>query len=114
MKPKLYYAYVGTMIYTYVYLRRVKPLSLIYPIRSSNTISWENEIIPSDYRATVLSSFSLIIRIMSLRFVDRQRELELLKDFASQKRAGIAVVYGRRVSLYVGIGRYISLYLSYA
>ena len=51
---------------------------------------------------------------MSLRFVDRQRELELLKDFASQKRAGIAVVYGRRVSLYVGIRRYISLYLSYA
>jgi len=56
----------------------------------------------------------VILRIMSLRFVDRQRELELLKDFASQKRAGIAVVYGRRVSLYVGIGRYISLYLSYA
>jgi hypothetical protein len=25
VKPKLYYAYVGTMICTYVYLRRVKP-----------------------------------------------------------------------------------------
>lgn len=33
---------------------------------------------------------------MFLRFVDRQEELELLRGFASQKRAGIAVVYGRR------------------
>jgi len=38
-------------------------LSLIYPIRSSNIISWENELIPSNYRATALSSFSFIIRI---------------------------------------------------
>jgi len=39
-------------------------LSLIYPIRSSNIISWENELIPSNYRATVLSSLSFIIRII--------------------------------------------------
>jgi len=39
-------------------------LSLIYPIRSSNIISWENELIPSNYRATALSSISFIIRIM--------------------------------------------------
>ncbi|QXJ34454.1 MFS transporter [Saccharolobus shibatae] len=39
-------------------------LSLIYPIRSSNMISWENELIPSSYRATVLSSLSFIIRIV--------------------------------------------------
>ena len=38
-------------------------LSLIYPIRSSNIISWENELIPSNYRATTLSSLSFIIRI---------------------------------------------------
>ncbi|MFP3306075.1 MAG: MFS transporter [Thermocladium sp.] len=38
-------------------------LSLIYPIRSSSIISWENELIPSNYRATMLSSFSFIIRI---------------------------------------------------
>ena len=39
-------------------------LSLIYPIRSSNIISWENELIPSNYRATALSSFSFIIRMV--------------------------------------------------
>lgn len=39
-------------------------LSLIYPIRSSNIISWENELIPSNYRATTLSSLSFIIRIV--------------------------------------------------
>ncbi len=39
-------------------------LSLIYPIRSSNIISWENELIPSNYRATVLSSLSFIVRII--------------------------------------------------
>lgn len=39
-------------------------LSLIYPIRSSNMISWENELIPSNYRATVLSSLSFITRII--------------------------------------------------
>jgi AAA+ ATPase superfamily predicted ATPase len=33
---------------------------------------------------------------MFLRFVDRQGELELLRGFASQRRAGIAVVYGKR------------------
>lgn len=38
----------------------------------------------------------VILRIMILRFVDRREELELLEEFASQKRAGIAVVYGRR------------------
>jgi AAA+ ATPase superfamily predicted ATPase len=38
----------------------------------------------------------VILRIMDLRFVNRREELELLEDFASQKRAGIAVVYGRR------------------
>ncbi|MGC8570466.1 MAG: MFS transporter, partial [Caldivirga sp.] len=38
-------------------------LSLIYPIRSSNIISWENELIPSNYRATALSTISLIVRI---------------------------------------------------
>jgi len=34
-------------------------LSLIYPIRSSSIISWENELIPSNYRATALSTISV-------------------------------------------------------
>lgn len=39
-------------------------LSLVYPIRSSNIISWESELIPSNYRATALSSLSFIIRMV--------------------------------------------------
>lgn len=39
-------------------------ISLVYPIRGANIISWENELIPSDFRATVLSTLSLIVAIM--------------------------------------------------
>ena len=39
-------------------------LSLVYPLRSSNIISWENELIPSSYRATALSTISFIIKIV--------------------------------------------------